>query len=249
MPIIRRQFDFERKEFTQIPNAWLRDERLSLKSKGLLAQILSHSVGWSMTVAALGKANNCGYHAITASIQELESAGYLKRTQTKDDKGRFAEVLWFTTDPNSPMSENPMSDNPMSENPTLKKTKEKNTKEKNTNADVFDQFWGLYPRKVGKASARKAFGQLHIGDRAKAMHGVLRLKNDPNLPPTQYVPHPATWLNREGWEDEPYPKRETPTTGRVETKSPYVGGPREWVKDLHDQGEHYECRPNEFGCK
>lgn len=32
-------------------------------------------------------------------------------------------------------------------------------------------------------------------------------------------------------------------------KSPYVGGPREWVRDMHDLGEHWECRPGEFGCK
>ena len=26
-------------------------------------------------------------------------------------------------------------------------------------------------------------------------------------------------------------------------------GRREWVRSLHDQGEHWECRPGEFGCK
>lgn len=25
--------------------------------------------------------------------------------------------------------------------------------------------------------------------------------------------------------------------------------PRAWVQDLHDMGEHFECRPGEFGCK
>jgi hypothetical protein len=33
------------------------------------------------------------------------------------------------------------------------------------------------------------------------------------------------------------------------SKSPYVGGPREWVRDMHDMGEHFECREGEFGCK
>ena len=32
-------------------------------------------------------------------------------------------------------------------------------------------------------------------------------------------------------------------------KSPHVGGPRDWVQELHDLGEHYECREGEFGCK
>jgi hypothetical protein len=25
--------------------------------------------------------------------------------------------------------------------------------------------------------------------------------------------------------------------------------PRGWVKDLHDLGEHFECRRSEFGCR
>ena len=32
---------------------------------------------------------------------------------------------------------------------------------------------------------------------------------------------------------------------------PAADGPgrREWVRSLHDQGEHWECRPGEFGCR
>lgn len=243
MPIIRRELDFERKQFTQIPNSWLRDENLSLKAKGLLAQLLSHQVGWSMTIATLAKTNHCGRDMITSAIQELETFGYLKRMQQKDEKGRFGEMLWFTTSPDDPVTGFPTSDSPTPGNPTLKKTKEKKTKEKNTNGDVFDQFWSLYPRKAGKASARKAFSQLDEEKRADAMIGVLRLRNDPNLPPAQYIPHPATWLNREGWDDDPYPKRDIKPGERV-VEAP---GPRDWVKQMHDMGEHWECRPGEFG--
>ncbi len=25
--------------------------------------------------------------------------------------------------------------------------------------------------------------------------------------------------------------------------------PRAWVEELHEMGEHWECRPGEFGCK
>jgi hypothetical protein len=28
-----------------------------------------------------------------------------------------------------------------------------------------------------------------------------------------------------------------------------VGKPRDWVRDLHDIGEHFECGAGEFGCK
>jgi hypothetical protein len=237
MPIIRRKLDFERKEFTQIPNSWLRDERLSLKSKGLLAQLISHSVGWSMTISALCKANNCGYHTIASCIQELESSGYLVRIQQKDDKGRFGETLWFLSDPKLPPLENPTSENPTSENPMHKNTNVKNTKEKNSNPHVFDQFWDLYPRKVGKASARKVFTQLHEGDRAKAMEGVRKLRQDPNLPPTEFIPHPTTWLNREGWDDDPYPKRELKPWERPAD----IPGKDDWKAFYHDQDDHTFC--------
>jgi hypothetical protein len=28
-----------------------------------------------------------------------------------------------------------------------------------------------------------------------------------------------------------------------------IPGYRDWVKAMHDLGEHWECRPGEFGCK
>lgn len=69
--------------------------------------------------------------------------------------------------------------------------------------DDFDAFWAVYPRKVGKGDARKAFAKV------KAPVSVLIdavntqkqsqqwLKND-----GQYIPNPATWLNQGRWEDE-----------------------------------------------
>ena len=37
---------------------------------------------------------------------------------------------------------------------------------------------------------------------------------------------------------------------KQEVKPPAEGpGRRAWVKALHNEGEHYECKPGEFGCK
>ena len=41
MPLIRGHHTFD-DQFVQIPNAWMRDNRLSLKARGLLAQIKTH---------------------------------------------------------------------------------------------------------------------------------------------------------------------------------------------------------------
>jgi hypothetical protein len=206
MPIIRGNHSFD-SEFTQIPNAWLRDSRLSLKAIGLLAQLLSHSPGWSVSIGQLAKANDCGSDLIRTAVKELEQAGYLERSQTRVAT-RFGEAIWRTIDPeNSPSSGFPSSAFPVSENPIHKNNNIKNKKEKKLYDDWFDQFWAAYPRKVGKATARKVF--LKLGeDGCHAVAGARRFANDPNLPPVQFIPHPTTWLNREGWLDEPLPPRE-----------------------------------------
>lgn len=115
--------------------------------------------------------------------------------------------------------------------------------------DSFDQFWASYPRKLGTGEARQAFTKAvkaHGPD--VILEGVQRFANDPNLPAPQFIPRAATWLNQERWGDDPYSPAEQ-AGKRPLVKSPYVGGPRDWVRDMHDQGEHFECRPGEFGCK
>jgi hypothetical protein len=202
-----------------------------------------------MTISSLGKANKCGYHSISMSIQELETCGYLKRIQQKDEKGRFSEMLWFTTSPHEPLLENPISENSTSENSTHKNNKEKKTKEKNQDyknvpRETFQKFWDAYPRKVAKKSAEKIFLNLEPDDQIKAIDGAEGLKADPNLPEKQFIPHPATWLNRGGWEDEAHPSRDKSFPKNAELPTA-----RLWVKRMHDMGEHFECRKGEFGCK
>ncbi len=137
MPIRRTKMVHEH-NFTQIPNDWVRDTRLTLKSIGLLSQLLSHSEGWSVTIGSLARTNGCGKHIIRAAVQELEDAGYLIRKQLRGVSGTFAEVLWVTSEPSSPSSgyptsEKPTSDKPTSENRTLKNNNLKKNNSKNTN--------------------------------------------------------------------------------------------------------------------
>lgn len=235
MPIVRQRLEFEGR-FTQIPNDWLRDERLSLKAKGLLAQLLSHADGWSLSMATLAKANHCGKDAIRSAVRELEESGYLARVQNRSDGGEFADTLWVTS---SPIAENPTPVNPTPVNPPTKNTNSKNT---NLEYALFDKFWELYPRKVGKASARKAFKKYESQAYA-ILGGLEKMLSDPNLPPIEFIPYPATWLNREGWEDAPYPQREV----KPAEKPAELPDARAWVKAMHDIGEHFECRPGEFG--
>ena len=72
----------------------------------------------------------------------------------------------------------------------------------------FDLFWSAYPRKVGKQKARTKFtAALKRASAETIIAGAQRLALDPNLPEAQFVPHPTTWLERDGWDDSPLPAR------------------------------------------
>lgn len=80
-------------------------------------------------------------------------------------------------------------------------------------SERFDEFWSAYPRKVGKQKARSKFtAACRRATADDVIAGAHRLARDPNLPEAQFVPHPTTWLERDGWEDEPLPPRTQPKT-------------------------------------
>lgn len=81
--------------------------------------------------------------------------------------------------------------------------------ERESRSDRFDEFWDAYPRKVGKKKARAKFAAAvkAAGDAQRVIDGARRLAADPNLPDKQFIPHPTTWLERGGWDDEPLPSR------------------------------------------
>lgn len=72
----------------------------------------------------------------------------------------------------------------------------------------FDVFWKIYPLKVGKQAARRAFEKAVKGATVKEIIlGAQRYSADPNRHPS-YTAHASTWLNAGRWADEPLPPRE-----------------------------------------
>lgn len=61
----------------------------------------------------------------------------------------------------------------------------------------FAAFWKVYPRPVGKPSARAAFTKaLRTASPDEIMNGLMRYAFSPD---EQRQPHPSTWLNDERW--------------------------------------------------
>ena len=113
------------KGYTVMSNHHLRNKELSLKSKGLLSQMLSLPENWDYTLAGLSRINREKIDAIREAVRELERAGYIQRSRERDEKGRLrgADYIIYEKPPNLdlPTLENPTLDNPILEKPTQEK--------------------------------------------------------------------------------------------------------------------------------
>ena len=72
-------------------NHHLRDKHLSLKSKGLLSQMLSLPPDWDYSVGGLAQINKESKCAIRSALAELEQQGYLKRSRHTDHSGKLVK--------------------------------------------------------------------------------------------------------------------------------------------------------------
>ena len=110
--------------YTVMANHHLRDERLSLKSKGLLSVILSLPDDWRISIEGMTQFSADGKDAIRSAIRELTDAGYITRAQTHSEAGTFSgyDYIVHETPVASPSSGFPTMEKPTTENPTLRNT-------------------------------------------------------------------------------------------------------------------------------
>ena len=95
-----------------------------------------------------------------------------------------------------------------------------------TSSNKFDEFWVVYPRKVGKQDAQRAYTRaLKIATFEEIFEGAKRYAFDPNRV-DQFTAHPATWLNRGSWGDQPLPPRTPQNGSRAVITTPTIVPPR-----------------------
>jgi hypothetical protein len=235
MSLIRGHHSFD-DEFTQIPNAWIRDNRLTLAARGLLTQLLSHSPGWKITEENLAKANGVGRMAISTMLKQLVEFGYLSKSRERErnEHGQLAGFIYQTQDPTetNPVTvyQKPTSAEPTLGEPTLaghthKKNiiKEQQVKEeqvKETNARIereFETFYNLYPRKVARGRAKLAYVKaLKRTDPETLIAGLQTWIDKTQIIDKRFIPHPESWLNADRWLDEDFVT--TPTKQKLVDK-------------------------------
>lgn len=81
-------------EFTTLPNALLRDKRLSFKARGMLAMILSNRDDWQVHQSWLEEQGTEGREAVRSAFCELEASGYATHTVRRGAGGVFEACVW-----------------------------------------------------------------------------------------------------------------------------------------------------------
>jgi hypothetical protein len=227
----RPEFPWERT--ARVPWEWMRDPNLSLKGKGLLAYLLSHAPGYTVSQGQMVRESTDGRDSVLTGLRELEAAGYLATRPLRADAprssgGQFVEHDYLLQDP-AAMNPTPqpapqqVSNGYRAGNPTVadfpsrsardgesapKGKKEEERKKRETpptplrgEEELFAMFWEVYPKKIKKQDARRAWAKaVKRTDAHKIIDVVERYPFDRNRP--KYIPYPASWLNAGCWEDD-----------------------------------------------
>ena len=82
--------------FVTMDKTFLEDTRLSYKTKGILAYLLSKPDNWKVIVGNLVNSSKDGKKAVYAGLKELSQFGYYKKVPIRDEKGRKI-IRWEST--------------------------------------------------------------------------------------------------------------------------------------------------------
>lgn len=149
--------------YTTISNVFLRDKRLSLKSKGLLACILALPNDWDFSIKGVCAITKEGTTAIYSAIDELKEYGYCNITTLRDDKGHIIGNDYTFLE--NPYMENPNMDNQAQINKEYNKVnnKKKNEIDKSISKktdELFEKCWVNYRRKGSKKKSKEYWDKL-----------------------------------------------------------------------------------------
>ena len=96
---------------------------------------------------------------------------------------------------------------------------------------TFDEFWSIYPRRVAKKKAKQAWDKIkvtpEIAEKIRKNISIQLSGGHWKTSEMSYIPHPATYLNGERWDDEVYAPLQPVKQGFIAKHSS-----RDWADDL-----------------
>lgn len=212
---IQRIYRHESTQFTTVPNWVVRDPNYSPNAFRLLAYLLSHSDGYELTYKQIERQTTLGRYAINEAAKFLIAEGWLEWKQEKGSNGQYLAKTWIIK---HPKQADPLPNESATESfhyGTINGHKEEHSLEKNTNkrrtpvrdtSEYFAEFWDVYPRKLDKGKAERAFKTaIKKTNPEEIIRAAERYRDDPTRK-DDFTKYPATWLNAESWNNEPDPK-------------------------------------------
>ncbi len=200
---------------------WAWAQRISHGSKLVLLALADHAdeEGWCWPrVRYLAKKCGVSERSVQRGLKDLERSAFVQRIETFREDGSHGSNRYrvgivpvpsvlsppgVTVSPPG-VTVSPPGDasvTPLNPHRTLKEPRTPTPAHAGLNG--FDQFWAAYPKHRAKGDAEKAWKQVAppLPQILSALV-ALRQSRDWQKDGGQFIPYPATWLRRKGWEDE-----------------------------------------------
>jgi hypothetical protein len=192
----------------------LNQSKATGRAKLVLLGIANHlgDQGAWPSIATLARYANASERSVKRDLQELVELGELKiELQNAPTKQQYkTNLYWITIQAGVTDSASGVTDwvsrgdssgksgvtpvGTQNINLTIKEPSKKNSD------DGFDEFWKLYPKRIAKPDAIKAWKKAITKKPADELIALTKAYSESKLPGEPYIPYPASWLNKELYE-------------------------------------------------
>jgi hypothetical protein len=192
----------------------LNQSKATGRAKLVLLGIANHlgDQGAWPSIATLARYANASERSVKRDLQELVELGELKiELQNAPTKQQYkTNLYWITIPAGVTIEASGVTDwvsrgdssgksgvtpvGTQNINLTIKEPSKK------TGNDLFDEFWKLYPKRIAKPDAIKAWKKAITKKPADELIALTKAYSESKLPGEPYIPYPASWLNKELYE-------------------------------------------------
>lgn len=164
------------------------------------------------------------------------------------------EDLGFIEGWRSPATKRNQTEPVVAQNRIEKKRIEKNPPIPPTGGENgFQEFWLAYPRKIGKGAARRSWKRIRPSPQLQQqiLNSLSQhtYSHDWSREYGRFIPHPATFLNQERWDDEltdpPDPSVESGEFGSSESRQEYNEALNRRLSDEAEKGSELAAKRRE----
>jgi hypothetical protein len=192
----------------------LNQSKATGRAKLVLIGIANHlgDQGAWPAISTLARYANASERSVKRDIQELVELGELKvEVQNAPTRTQYkTNLYWLTIGSGVTDSASGVTDwvsrgdssgksgvTPVGTQNIILTIKEPSMKQAE---NEFDNFWNLYPKKVAKSEALRAWNKATKKKTAAELLKLTKAYADGKLPEDKYIPYPASWLNKELYE-------------------------------------------------